>query len=101
MEGAVLKDFDRVFWKRFVDVCAFVNGDAPGPYADAEERRRWQETADRIVDDLVASPPFHANVEERRRWQEMAERIVQDLVASPPFTLATAPRGLTSGMEMG
>lgn len=73
VEGPGRKDFDRFFWRTFVEVCAWVDGDVPGPHADEDERSRWEETAQRIVDDLVAA-------EERRRWEETAEIVGSLLV---------------------
>ena len=100
LEGPVLQFFDDLFWRSFVKVCASLNGDVPGPHADAEERRRWEETEQMIVDNVVASPPFYADSQERSRWVEMAQTIADDLASAPPFELATAPQQIT-GMERG
>ena len=100
LEGPVLQYFDNLFWRSFVKVCASLNGDVPGPHADAEERRRWEETEQMIVDNVVASPPFYADSQERSRWVEMAQTIADDLASAPPFELATAPQQIT-GMERG
>lgn len=90
LEEPVREHLDERFWRSFVRVCAFVDGDD----LRADE-------ADRIVEDLVVSQPFYADAEERRRWVQVAQTIVDDLAAAPPFELATAPPRAVTGMEIG